>query len=192
MTLIDQFLPVFQFRERHHLLVDAVPAALLDAAMCPDTINDPLLKTFIRLRELPGRLLGSLGMRGTLKDQPAFGLANFTFLGRDSDREIAFGLVGEFWHLDYGLVPISGPTEFHGFAASGVPKLVLNFSVETVEGNHVRFATETRVFCNDRRSFNRFLPYWWIIRAVSGLMRRRLLNRIRDASIRSMPNAESS
>jgi hypothetical protein len=58
----------------------------------------------------------------------------------------------------------------------------LNFVVEPMDGGRARLRTETRVFCNDRKSFIRFLPYWWIIRPVSGLMRHRLLRRIRDAA----------
>lgn len=61
MTLIDRFLPLYQFRERHRLLATAAPAHLLDAVTRPGTIDDPWVKVFIRLRELPGRLLGALG-----------------------------------------------------------------------------------------------------------------------------------
>lgn len=37
-------------------------------------------------------------------------------------------------------------------------------------------------FCNNRASMLRFTPYLWVIRPVSGLIRRRLLTRIRDAA----------
>lgn len=37
-------------------------------------------------------------------------------------------------------------------------------------------------FCNNRASMLRFTPYWWFVRPVSGLIRRRLLKRIRDAA----------
>jgi len=64
----------------------------------------------------------------------------------------------------------------------GVVKLVMNFTAE-VEGSGTRLTTRTRVWCRDdaaRRSFN---PYWLLIRPVSGLIRRRLLKRIHDASV---------
>ncbi|SEA49031.1 hypothetical protein [Variovorax sp. YR216] len=44
--------------------------------------------------------------------------------------------------------------------------------------------TETRVQCVDRSALRHFTPYWWVIRPVSGLIRRRLLARIGDASFR--------
>jgi hypothetical protein len=137
---------------------------------------------FIRLRELPGRVLGALGRPSALKNRAAFGLEDFTVLGRDADREIAFGLAGRFWRSDYGLVALAGPEEFAALTELGVPKLVLNFSVERSTGAEVWLRTQTRVFCNDRKSLIRFVPYWSIIRPVSGLMRGRLLARIRDAA----------
>jgi hypothetical protein len=160
MTLIARYLPAFQFVERHRLRVSAAPADLLDAVTLPDTIDDPWVSRFIRTRELPGRLLAALRRGNALKNRAAFGLKDFTLLGRDSDREVAFGLAGKFWKLDYGLVTLHGPDEFEVLNAIGVPKLVLNFSVESADAGHVWLRTETRVFCNDRKSFFRFLPYW--------------------------------
>jgi hypothetical protein len=182
MTLTERFLPVYQFREHHQLAATASAAHLLDAVTRPGTIDDPWVKAFIRLRELPGRVLVALGRPSALKHRAAFGLEDFTLLGRDADREIAFGLAGRFWRSDYGLVALSGPEAFADFSIIGVPKLVLNFTVETSTEGRVWLHTETRVYCNDRKSLIRFVPYWSIIRPVSGLMRHRLLARIRDTA----------
>lgn len=183
MTLIDRYLPAYQFQERHQLLVGASPAALLDAASSPAVVDDPWARSFIRLREFPDRLMGTLGGRSGLRNKDPFGFGSFTPLGRDADRELAFGLVGRFWQSDYGSVGISGPSAFENFEEAGVPKLVLNFSAESLGDGCTWLRTETRVFCNDRASMLRFTPYWWVIRPVSGLIRRRLLMRIRDAAV---------
>ena len=150
----------------------------------PATIDDPWVSSFIRLRELPGRSLSALGRGGAFKNRAAFGLNDFTLLGRDANREIAFGLAGKFWQLDYGLVTLKGPIEFETVKVVGVPKLVLIFRVESTENGKARLRTETQIFCNDRKAFFRFLPYWRIIRPVSGLMRRRMLVRISNAADR--------
>jgi hypothetical protein len=184
MPLIDRYLPIFQFIERHELLVKATPKDLLDAVTLAETIDDPWVRSFIKLRELPGRWLGAFGIGRALNKRAAFGLNDFTLLGRDADREIAFGLVGRFWRFDYGLVAIDSAAQFESFSLAGVPKLVLNFTVLPLQDGRATLLTETRVFCNDRRSFIRFLPYWWLIRPVSGFMRRRLLVRIRNAAVR--------
>jgi len=183
MTLIDAHLPVYQFRELHQQLIDAAPGDLLDAVYTPGIVDDPWVQWFIRLREAPARLLSSLGYHSQLKDKSAFGLDDFTRLGQDSDREIAFGLVGRFWKFDYGLVAIADTHAFEQFSAMGIPKLVLNFSAEVSDAGRTWLRTETRIFCNDRKSLALFRPYWWLIRPVSGVMRRRLLRRIATAAM---------
>jgi hypothetical protein len=74
MTLIARYLLAFQFVERHRLRVSAAPAVLLDAVTLPDIIDDPWVSRFIRIRELPGRLLAALRRGNALKNRAAFGL----------------------------------------------------------------------------------------------------------------------
>jgi hypothetical protein len=57
LTLIDKFLPAYQFSECHELLVDAAPADLLDALNLPGIVDDPWVQRSIQLREAPVRLL---------------------------------------------------------------------------------------------------------------------------------------
>lgn len=176
--LINHYVPVCQFRERHDMLVDASPAMLLDAVSEPGITDDPWMRTFIRMREFPERFLSRLTGGGELQGKLPFGFDNFLLLGRDGDREIALGLLGKFWQFDYGQVRVPDAAAFHRFDVPGVAKLVLNLSAEKMDGGRTRLATETRIFCNDRKSTLSFTPYWWLIRPVSGLIRRRLLARI--------------
>ena len=126
MQLIDQYLPAFQFQERHTLISDLPPKILLDAVMHPGTTEDPWAKGFIRLRELPDRLLGRLGAASELSQRPAFSLDDFMPLGRDADRELAFGLLGRFWQRDYGLVRLQEPeAQFARYTEANLAKLVL-------------------------------------------------------------------
>jgi len=183
MPLIDDFLPVFEFRERHELVTRASPKALLNAVLLPGVTDDPWARVFIRLREAPDRLLGS---RSGLAGRANFGIDDFMILGRDADHELAFGLVGRFWQRDYGLVTLAHPRQqFAGFSEPGLAKLVLNFSTEALPGGGTRLMTETRVHCVDASARRRFTPYWWLIRPVSGWIRRRLLLRISDAALRA-------
>lgn len=186
MQLINHYLPVFQFHERHAIVVTASPKQLLDAVLLPNVMDDPWTKKFIWLRELPDRVLGSLGASSGLHSRPAFGFADFMPLGRDKDCELAFGLLGRFWQSDYGLVRVSDPpVQFAQYEEAHLAKLVLNFSVEVLAEGRCRLKTETRVHCTDARALHRVTPYWWLIRPVSGLIRRRLLRRICDKAISS-------
>jgi hypothetical protein len=176
MSLLDRYLPVYQFAERHSILVRSSPGAILDAVQAYDPSADRLSRRFTALRELPGRWLAKLGFAGASKP---FGLRDFIPLDRIGDREMAAGLVGRFWRLDYGLVPLPDAAAFAAFTGPGTPKLVIGFLAEP-EDDRTRLITETRVYCPDRRSLVLFTPYWLVIRPFSGYMRRRFLGRAKQ------------
>jgi hypothetical protein len=176
MSLLDKYLPVYQFAERHGILVNGSPGEILDAIQAYDPSTDRLSRRLSALRELPGRWLASIGFAGTSKP---FGLTDFIPLDRDGDREMAAGLVGRFWRLDYGLVPLPDAAAFTAFARPGTAKLVIGFRAEP-RGDCTRLVTETRVHCPDRRSLLKFTPYWLVIRLPSGYIRRRFLAAVRQ------------
>jgi len=182
MELMTRYLPRYQFAEEHSLHVPASPARVLDMAARPDVVDDPVARRLISLRELPNRLAGRLGFASALQNRPAFSLDEFTQLGRDGERELAFGLAGRFWRSDYGLVPLADARAFAALDATGIAKLVLNFTAQP-EGQGTRLTTRTRVWCGDDAARRRFTPYWLLIRPASGLIRRRLLRRVHDAAL---------
>lgn len=177
MQILDQYLPTYQFKEKHSRDIKASPAALLGAILDYRADDDPFFRAMIGLRELPSRL--RLHLQGRQYDAPPpFGLHNFLLLERQPDIALAFGLIGEFWQLDYGLVPLTEAGLFLGYQAPGKAKLTLGFEVEALPGGGTRLHTETRVHCPDAVTRCRFTPYWYLIRPVSGLIRRRILARI--------------
>jgi hypothetical protein len=95
--------------------------------------------------------------------------------------EMVAGLIGRFWQLDGGLVPIPDGDAFARFAEPGTPKLVIGFRAAT-DPLGTLLTTETRVFCPDLYSLLRFAPYWVLIRIPSGLIRRRSLRAIKAAA----------
>jgi hypothetical protein len=185
MSLLDQYLPVYQFAERHSIVVDGAAGAVLDAVEAFDPSNDRISSGMTVARELPGRWLTKLGFAGTSRPI-AFGKRDFIPLERDGDREMAAGLVGRFWRLDYGLVPLPDAAAFLAFAAPGTAKLVIGFLAEP-QDDRTRLVTETRVYCPDRRSLVLFTPYWLVIRLGSGLIRRRFLHALQRTMERRAP-----
>jgi hypothetical protein len=175
-TLLDRFLPTYQFSERHATTVNAPPREVLDVIMDYDFTADSFTAALMALRRLPGRALSKLLPDVAMPEN--FTMRTFTPLARDGDHEMAAGLVGRFWRLDGGLVPIPDGDAFLRYAEAGVPKLVMNFAAER-EGQRTRLSTETRVYCPDALSQLYFTPYWYAIRLGSGLIRRRFLSRIR-------------
>ncbi|MEH3086735.1 MAG: hypothetical protein PGN26_09425 [Xylophilus ampelinus] len=180
MELIDRHLPAYHFAEEHGRHLRASPAEALGTIGRPEVMDDPVARGLIALREWPGRLAGRLGFPTRLQDRPAFGFGGFTFLGREGDRQLAYGLAGRFWRADYGLVAVPDAAAFDALDGAGIAKLVMDFTA-VPEGDGVRLTTRTRVWCGDAATLRSFRPYWLLIRPASGLIRQRLLRRVGDA-----------
>lgn len=174
---MNRLLPTWQFGERHELrLTDVTPAQAYAGIVPGLATDDRLIAQAIALREMPGRLLKKLGFGASHLPSRPFGFHSFTRLGEAPGQEIAFGLAGRFWHMDYGLHPVADVAAFARLTE--LPRLVLNVCVEAVDGPGCRLVTHTRVHCPTTEQRRRFAPYWYAIRPVSGLIRRRLLQRI--------------
>ncbi len=177
MSLMDKFLPSYQFSERHQVMVRAAPGELLDIIQNFQPPNDRFGETAMLLRQLPARLMHLLAPSRTPRPS-AVTRANFIPLARDGDREMVGGLSGN------SGVRISGWSSSRTLPASCFAilrkhaKLVIGFAAEQ-SGEVTLLATETRVYCPDRYSLMMFFPYWLIIRPVSGLLRRRFLGSVR-------------
>lgn len=178
MSIADVFLPRFEFCESHESRVNAPPSAVLDAVEALDDGDDAIVRALLVLRELPSRLLGAVGVSGSLKHEKRFGMANFTKLARN-DSELVYGLVGRFWRPSFGLVDIAAAPDFLDFDRAGVAKLTMSFEASAEDGDATRLITQTRVHCPDRGALLAFAPYWLLIRGASGLVRRRMLAAIR-------------
>jgi hypothetical protein len=176
MSLVDQYLPAYQFVERHRILVAGSPDRVLDAAEAYDLGDDPLAGKLLAARQVPARLLATFFGASRV---PAFGMKSFIPLGRDGEKEIAVGLAGRFWRPDGGLVPLPDAAAFAAFDEPGAAKLVLSFVTEP-RGRLTRLTTETRIHCLDARALVSFTPYWLVIRLPSGLIRRRMLSAIKQ------------
>ncbi|WP_227103697.1 hypothetical protein [Chromobacterium rhizoryzae] len=182
-ALAERILPNYQFVETHSRILAADAASTLDAVQRVAPADDPWARRFMALRELPGRLSGALP-----GNRPPFGMHSFTPLARDGDSELTLGLAGAFWRADFGLREIGGLEDFMALNEPGVARLLLSFHCETVaEG--VRLSTQTRVHCPDAGTRWRFAPYWYLIRPVSGLIRRRMLRQVEWALLRDPARA---
>lgn len=181
MSLMERFLPEWQFEERHERWLPGITTERAFAAVVPALqAKDPLIEKAIALREWPGRCLQRMGAGGASLPTRPFGFGSFTPLGTVPGRETAYGLVGQFWRLDYGLTPVADTQSFE--RVQGEPKLVIDICVEPETGG-CRLVTRTRVHCPTEALRRRFVPYWYLIRPVSGLIRRRLLAQIHKTSL---------
>ncbi|WP_434777531.1 hypothetical protein [Neisseria sp. Ec49-e6-T10] len=156
--------------------ISASSGVIMEAINNHDASTDQVSKVLMVIRELPMKLVSLFRKK---EEKEPFGFHSFLFLGQKNNEEIAYGLVGKFWQFNFGLVPLSTPTEFQDFAGAGVAKLVMNFSIKEIEKNLCVLSTETRVFCPDKRTLILFSPYWYLIRLASGFIRKRMLLQIK-------------
>ncbi len=161
--LVDQFLPEWDVRSSHNVLVDADPASTFSAAKRIDLSESAVIRWLFRLRGLPGAHL-------TLKQLTRIG---FILLGERPDSEIVLGIAGRFWTPRGDLQRLT-PEEFRAFGAAGFAKSTWSFSVEPA-GRGTRLSTETRIRCTDKTSRRYFRMYWLLVGPFSSAIRRQAL-----------------
>jgi hypothetical protein len=158
---LDEFLPTYEFSERHRIAIDA-PAERIDEAIRRVSLAEiPIARALWFVRRLGRRtgdptrpLVGALPGSLVLDDVPGEG--------------IVLGLTGRFWRLRRGSY---GPAlrtreEFSAFDRRGEAKAVIDFRI-----GPSCLTTETRVHVPDPASRRKFRRYWLVIRPFSGLIR---------------------
>ena len=156
MSAIDDFVPVWQFRERHAARIRATPERIFEAILATRAEDILFFRTLVAIRR--GFRKGNESILNPPRDVPIVDVATrtgFRYLSNDPPREVVLGI-----DLATGV-----------FAA-------LNFLVvEDAQGSTL--STETRVFARTKRAKIRFGLYWFAIRAGSGFIRRMWLRAIR-------------
>ena len=180
--LIDEYLPEYDFVERHRTLIRAPREAVYEAVRRLDMIRSPVIRGLFALRSLPAILARSSTRKNERLGLTLDGLlgSGFVLLGERRGEELLLRLVGRFWTPSGGTLPVDAD-EFRAFRRPGYARAVWNFSLSEEDGNTL-LATETRVQCTDGTSRRRFGIYWTVIGPFSGLIRREILRSIkRDA-----------
>ncbi|TMK85851.1 MAG: hypothetical protein E6G44_05685 [Actinobacteria bacterium] len=176
--LIDDFMPAFDVRERHHTLVLSSSDRAYEAARGIDLARSRAIRGLFAARGLP-RLLRdrhrSPARSWTLDDLLG---AGFVWLGEEPGREFVLGIVGTFWKPKGGIDRIS-PQDFVSYDHHGQAKGAWNFRV-VPDGDERSFVTtETRVRVPDEASRRKFMLYWAAIGPFSGLIRKQALSLIK-------------
>jgi len=175
--LIDDFIPEYDFRERHETLVSAPKDAVRRAAdeWRPD--SSLLWRWLLRLRGLGAP-------KGTLRQ---WAEANGFLCLAESEDEVVYGQAGRFWSPKERAALVSPRTveEFRSLSDPRYALAAMNILVQPhTSGDWTRLYTETRVRCLGASSRRRFRLYWLIIRPFSGLLRRAMLDGIKAEATR--------
>jgi hypothetical protein len=180
---LDEVLPVYEFRGRETILVNA-SAEQTFRALQELTIAEAapaLVRTLISLRYLPGRLTGR-GRTGQLGDetQPfreAMLSDGNVVLAEEPGREVVVGTIGKFHNLiDQQPVPMRNADEFARFDEPGYQKLAMGWRTNEADGGGCELVMEHRTHALSPGSRRKFALYWWLmIKAGSAVLARMLL-----------------
>lgn len=165
MSELEQYLPKFDFSERHHLWVSASPKKCYQVLKQSNWRDSYWIGFLLWLR--------GIKEKGWMEK-------SFTLLYEQPGEEIVWGLIAQPWRWSGNVVTISKEA-FEDFHQSGYVKVCWNFSFREENGGTI-VATETRILCMDQESYDRFKWYWWCIRPFSGLIRRKMLQLIQRNS----------
>jgi hypothetical protein len=157
VTLLDDVLPEWHYRERHRRRVEAEPERVFTAVREVTLHDTPVARVLVGLRGLHAR-----------PDRPIFDQMRdygFKVEAEEPGRELAFAAIGQPWKLRGG--ERRRTSDFRAFVEPGFAKMAFNFRLD---GSTL--STETRVLLTDERSRRAFRRYWLVIRPFSGLIRR--------------------
>jgi hypothetical protein len=170
MKSLDDFLPAYEFSERHSLAIDA-PVGRIDEALRAVSIADiPAARALWWVRRL-GRPYGDATKPFIGGELPGVVLEDVPTEG------VVLGLTGQFWKPLGAERDAAKPTsadEFLAYARPDTCKAVIDFRIATGS-----LSTETRVHVGDPASRRKFRRYWFVVRPFSGLIRILLLRATR-------------
>jgi hypothetical protein len=164
LSLLEHYLPRFDFAERYTTTVAAPLERVWEAVLDLDLSESTVVRTLFRLRGLPASALRLEGLERM----------GFLRLGERPKRELALGVAGKFWTPGGNLRRLT-PQSFESFAEPGFAKAVWAFHLEAAGSASTQLSTETRILCLDAASCGLFRVYWLVVRPLSGWTRREAL-----------------
>jgi len=176
MTLIDEFMPEYDFNEVHAVTVAAAQSTVRSALDDWRPSESFLWRWLLRLRGLGGPA-------GTLRQ---WAESNGFLRLAESETEVVYGQAGRFWAPNErgSLVSPKSAEEFLALKDPGYAVAAMNIRVDALGPDRSRLHTETRVRGLSPGARRRFRLYWLLIRPFSGLLRRSMLNGIKRSAIK--------
>jgi hypothetical protein len=170
-TMLDEWMPVWQFDEHHEIHVDAPPDRVYAAIRGVRASEIALFKTLTSIRR--GFRKTDENILNASDTKPLLEVAtstSFIWLTDAPPREVVVGtsIVGR----------LEGPADFHN-VPPGRAVAAMNFVVTPDGRGGSKVSTETRVYANGANPLRVFKIYWRIIHPGSDIIRRMWLRAIK-------------
>ena len=171
MTTQDKYMPVFDVRERHEILVPDSAARAYGALRRVDFSRSRLIRTIFGIRTLPAYFRHQPWgtPEGPFVDQAI--AMGWVVLEESPGHEFVAGAATQPWAATVKFTSIA-PGHFLSFSAPGFVKIVWGFSAEPSQSGATILATETRAVATDLIARARFLRYWLFVSPGIRLIRR--------------------
>lgn len=177
-TLIDQWLPEWQFGEYHERRVRATPQQVFNAIRRVRSSDIFLFRTLTFIRN-PSRHGQGEHILNPSAETPILDVAlasGFVRLGEQTDRELLIGTLvivppDIVRSAQRGNMPLLDPGLFRTLGQPGFARAVMNFRVIPESDGWTRVTTETRVHAVDHETQRRFARYWRVIYPGSWIIR---------------------
>lgn len=171
--LLDQFMPIYDVAERHHVSIAAPAEIAFQAATEMSLQGSAVVRGIFKAREW---IMGSRVARGVdelpfLAQMRAIG---WGMLAEVPGREVVMGAVTQPWMADVVFRPLP-PEEFVAFHEPGFVKIVWTLRADSLDAAQSIFRTETRVFTTDPTARAKFRRYWSFLSPGIIVIRRMLL-----------------
>ena len=176
-------MPEYDFNEVHSIAIQAPPEKIFRALkeLTPAELSS-VFRILFAIRSWPARLMGqddeTFAPSKPLLDQL---YENDFVLLAETERELVFGLIGQFWKLaGDASIHLANAQEFLDFDQPDYAKAAASFSVSKNDGDDsFTVSTETRIHIIDPKARKKFAIYWRIIYPGSAWIRRMWLKAIK-------------
>lgn len=170
MSLLDKYLPVYDYNEIHSIVINSPQEECYKGAMSLDLSKSKIISFLFRLRGLP---FSKTTLEGLTKDM------KFTMLEETHFSEFIYG----FW-LKKEIEWVEDKAEFASGGEGYGAKVVWQFMFTSTSKGMCEVSTETRVKCLTKKVKVLFSIYWFFIKPFSGLIRMEMLKLLRRSVAR--------
>ena len=177
--LLDEFMPLYDIVERHHVHVQATAEVTLDVARDMNVFDSKIVRAIFKGREL---MLGATpppeGVALPPGLVPAALRLGWGVLSDQAGREIVLGAVTRPWEPNPVFRDLL-PRDFATFAEPDYVKIVWTLRADPLPDGTCEFRTETRAIATDVEARAKFRRYWALVSPGIVVIRRMMLEPVK-------------